>query len=266
MTRLASCVPLCLLLTACRPPSDPSDQPASAKSPTHDAEPSADQPAVQAHTQDQPPTATDAAHLARLNARYDDERDPETWAKRFEREGREVYDQQELILERLDLREGMRVADVGAGTGLFTLPLARQVGAKGHVFAVDVQPYMLEHIAERAKRAGLRNIETIKASQTASGLPADSVDLVFMCDAYHHIEAIGPYLASLHDALVPGGRLVVIDFDRSAAPAGSWIRDHIRADPSVFQAEIEAAGFDFLGSKAGLTQNVFLTFERPRSP
>lgn len=198
-----------------------------------------------------------------INAAYREQTDPRRWAKRFERPGREVHDRREAILSALELRSGMRVADVGAGTGLFSLALARAVGPEGRVFAVDLQAYFLDHIRGKASEAGLTNLETIQATQKTVGLPARSIDLAFFCDAYHHIDQPVAYMRTVHAALRPGGRVVVVDYRRVEGQSEAWMLEHIRADPATFRAEIESAGFRFVQEHEGLLrENFFFVFER----
>jgi len=196
----------------------------------------------------------------RINAEYQGKQ-AEDWQRRFEREGREVFDHRDAIVELLDLRAGMEVADVGAGSGLFTLAMARAVGPKGKVYAVDVQAYFLDAIAERARAAKLANVVTVTADQRASGLAADSIDLALLVDSYHHLEHPAAYLADLRRALRAGGRLVVIDYDRTGAHADGWMKDHVRADPGEFLREIEAAGFRLRERAALLRENFVYVLE-----
>jgi predicted methyltransferase len=199
-----------------------------------------------------------------INDDYVAQQNPERWAARFEREGREVFDHKDEIVAALGLRQGMAVADVGAGTGLFTLAIAESVGPRGKVYAVDVQAYFLDHIGQKAKKAKLENVVLVRARQDAVGLPAGSVDLVLMCDSYHHVEAPAAYLASLFAALRPGGRLVVVDYVAIEGQSEKWLLEHVRATPEAFRAEIESAGFRFLKAHEGvLKENFFFEFERP---
>jgi predicted methyltransferase len=199
-----------------------------------------------------------------VNDDYAKQTNPKRWAAQFEREGREAFDHRDEIIAALDLHEGMAVADVGAGTGLFTLALAQAVGPKGHVYAVDVQPYFLDHIGQKAKKAELHNVALVRARQDAVGLTEAAVDLVLMCDAYHHVEQPAAYLASLVAALRPGGRLVVIDYIAIEGQTKAWLLEHVRATPTVFRAEIESAGFRFVRAHEGLLkENFFFEFERP---
>lgn len=200
----------------------------------------------------------------KINEHYAENDDPERWAKRFERIGREVFDQREQIVAALGLRKGQRIADVGAGTGLLTVELARAVGEQGTVYAVDVQPNFLDHIAQRARKEGLSNVQLVRAQQDSAQLPEGSVQLVLMCDTYHHVEQPAAYLESLRKAIEPGGRLVVVDYRAVEGQSRAWIVDHVRATPEQFRAEIEGAGFRFVREHEGLLEeNFFYEFERP---
>ena len=140
--------------------------------------------------------------------------DVKGFIKKFESDDREVYAKRELIVASLGLKPGMAVADVGAGTGLFTRLFADKVGKKGRVYAVDIALRFLAHIAADAKKNGQTQIVTVEASQLSTNLPGQSVDLVFLCDVYHHLENPQKTLASIRQRLRPEGTLVVIDFDR----------------------------------------------------
>ncbi len=126
----------------------------------------------------------------------------------------------DAVVRALRLRRGEVVADVGAGPGYFALRLARAVGPRGHVFAVDPEPAVLEVLAERLARTRLRNVTPVLGSAGDPRLPAGRCDLVLVVNAYHHF-ADGPaFLERLAAALVPGGRLVNIDWDARETPKG----------------------------------------------
>ena len=130
----------------------------------------------------------------------------------LEREEREREERSDLLPRILDLREGMVVADVGAGTGYYARRFADQVGAKGKVYAVDVQPQMLKLLAETAKQSGFRNIEPVLGTATDTKLPKDSVDLAVMVDVYHELEFPFETLASIVGSLKPDGRVVFVEY------------------------------------------------------
>ena len=130
--------------------------------------------------------------------------DVKGFIKKFETEDREVFAERDEIVSSLGLKPGMSVADVGAGTGLFTRLFADKVGKTGRVYAVDIAPRFLAHIAAEAKKRGQSQVVTVQGSQTSTNLPRESVDLVFLCDVYHHLENPEKTLASIRQALKPG--------------------------------------------------------------
>lgn len=125
--------------------------------------------------------------LSSINAGYKDPNlQVEVWVDRLESEGREVFDFREEIIASTGLEPGQDVADVGAGTGLFQPLLAAAVGSEGTVYAVDIVPRFIEHIRTKAAEQNLTQITAILGDDRSTGLPASSVDVVFVCDTYHH--------------------------------------------------------------------------------
>jgi ubiquinone/menaquinone biosynthesis C-methylase UbiE len=185
------------------------------------------------------------------------------WLRRFESPGREVYDRRAAIEAAINLRAGMHVADIGAGTGLFTLPFARAVGPLGRVYAVDISRPFTENILRRTRAEGLANVQVVVNSQTDTGLPDGSIDLAFLCDTYHHFEQPRAMLAAIRRALRAGGVLVVIDFERREGQSPGWILGHVRAGKQQVIEEIEAAGFRLAADEALLKENFFLRFVKP---
>lgn len=184
------------------------------------------------------------------------------WVERFENEGREIFDQREKIVEITRVKPGMKVADVGAGSGLFTTLFAEAVGPKGTVYAVDIVGDFLKHIGARAKKAGLKNVKTVHCTDRSAKLPARSVDLVFLSDTYHHFEYPKNTMASIHQALRKGGELVVIDFIRIPGKSSDWVLNHVRAGKEEVIAEIEAVGFKKTEEHDFLKQNYILRFSK----
>lgn len=184
--------------------------------------------------------------------------------QRFEGESREIFSQRARIAGLLQLQEGMAVADVGAGTGLFTWMFATAVGNTGKVIAVDIAPRFIEHIQQQASAKGQSNVSAVLCTERSVELPAASVDLVFTCDTYHHFEYPASTLASIHRALRPGGTLVVVDFIREEGISRPWILDHVRAGQAVVTQEIEAAGFRLERVEATpfLRENYLLRFRK----
>jgi ubiquinone/menaquinone biosynthesis C-methylase UbiE len=187
--------------------------------------------------------------------------------KKFESNDREVYARRKEIVAALELKPAMAVADVGAGTGLFTRLIAEEVGQRGKVYAVDISPGFLKHIAADAAKRGQNQVVTVVGSQDSINLPQAAVDLVFLCDVYHHLERPEKNLASIRRALKDNGRLVVIDFDRVEGKSTEFVLKHVRASRDVFRSEIEAAGFRPLPAPKlpRLTETFFLRFEKTAS-
>lgn len=187
------------------------------------------------------------------------------YEQRFEGESREVFVHRGRVAALLQLRPGMAVADVGAGTGLFSLLFAPKVGPEGRVFAVDIAPKFVEHIRAAATARQLPQVEAVLCTERSVELPPASVDLVFICDTYHHFEYPQATLATIRSALRPGGELVILDFIREPGISREWILGHVRAGEAVVRQEIEAAGFTFVRREETpfLRENYVLRFARP---
>ena len=131
------------------------------------------------------------------------------WLERTEREKEE---EPAKLLKALELKEGMVVADVGAGSGYHAFRMAPLVGAKGKILAVDIQPEMLKLIAERAKKEKVANVETIESTADDPKLPVAAVDLIIMVDVYHELEFPYEMTEKMVAALKPGGRIAFVEF------------------------------------------------------
>ena len=185
------------------------------------------------------------------------------WTQKFETESREIFTQRDAIITACDLSPGQIVADVGAGSGLFTFLFAKKVGPTGKVIAVDILPEFLGEIKTIAQKNGLSNVETLVCTEDTVPLPEASVDVVFICDTYHHFEYPKTELASIHRALRKDGMLIVIDFIRIPGVSRPWILDHVRAGQEIVETEIAAAGFTKIDEKKGiLAENWFSRFRK----
>ncbi|TWT32693.1 class I SAM-dependent methyltransferase [Blastopirellula retiformator] len=217
-----------------------------------------------AGAQDKGPAAEQSVKPG-INEKFLDESlDVDRWVKQFEVESREVYHAREDVLKAAGVKPGMRIADVGAGSGFYTRLFSRAVGPKGWVYAVDISPKFLQHIGGSNAELGLHNITCVLGGERSIQLPPDSVDLIFICDTYHHFEYPQSTLASIHSALREDGVLVVIDFERIPGTSRKWTLDHVRAGKEVFQQEIEQAGFalDEAPKLDSLKENYLLKFRK----
>jgi hypothetical protein len=190
--------------------------------------------------------------------------DPQEFLGKFEVESREVFARRKEIVAACEIQPGQTVADIGAGTGLFTRMFADTVGKDGRVIAVDIAQKFLDHIQKTTREAGLRNVETVLCKADSTELPPGSVDVAFICDTYHHFEFPLKTMASLHRALKPGGRVILVDFRRVEGTSTDWVMNHVRAGQEVFEAEIAQSGFKKSHEERELLkENYFVVFEKP---
>jgi ubiquinone/menaquinone biosynthesis C-methylase UbiE len=128
------------------------------------------------------------------------------------RDTRQQEEDGQTMLEALAVKAGQTVCDMGCGNGFYTLELARLVGPRGKVLAVDIQPEMLSLLNQRARKAGLKNIEPILGTLIDPKLPADSLDLILLVDVYHEFSHPEHMLRAMRQSLKPTGRLVLVEF------------------------------------------------------
>ena len=210
-----------------------------------------------------PARAQDKSVKPGINKRFlDPELQVGEWVERFEREGREVYDHRNAILDGIGLKPGMSVADIGSGTGFFTRMLSARVGDKGKVIAVDIVPKFLARIEGFKKEEGLKNITTQLCTAKSTRLKKNSIDAAFICDSYHHFEFPKATMRSLRAALRPGGTIFLIDFKRIEGKSSDFIMNHVRAGQEVFTAEVEAAGFEKIDEPIDLKENYVVRFRK----
>lgn len=189
--------------------------------------------------------------------------DPKEFLGKFEVESREVFARRKEIVAACKIQPGQTVADIGAGTGLFTRMFSEAVGKDGRVIAVDIAQKFLNHIQEASRARGQQNVETVLCKADSTELPPDSVDVAFICDTYHHFEFPLKTMASLQRALKPGGRVILIDFRRIERTSSDWVMNHVRAGQEVFEAEIAQAGLKkVIEERELLKENYFVVFEK----
>jgi len=194
-------------------------------------------------------------------------RDPnvDEFIGKFEVESREVYLRRQEILAACEVKPGATVADVGAGTGLFTRLFSEAVGGDGHVISVDISQKFLDHIQATNRKLGLKNVDTLLCTADSTKLPENQIDLAYICDTYHHFEFPTKTMESLYRAMVPGGRLVLIDFRREEGKSTDWVMNHVRAGQSVFETEVTSVGFKKIADRSDvLKENYLVIFEKPK--
>ena len=181
------------------------------------------------------------------------------WLERPERERQERTD---LLIAGLILSDDFVVADIGAGTGFFTFPIAQRV-PQGKVFAVDIQPEMLARIARRKTLEKVVNVETVLGEQDDPKLPKNQIDLAFIVDAYHEFSFPREMGERLKESLRPGGQLVLVEY-RAEDPRVPIKRLHKMSEVQVKQ-EMAAIGLDWVRTDSYLPQQHVLVFQRPEA-
>ena len=199
------------------------------------------------------PALSERAHFT---ARVDgQQRSPEEYAKFLEGADRVTRMQVPRVVAALDLKPGMKVADVGSGSGLFTRPIAKAVAPGGIAYAVDIDAALLKIVERSAAEQHVPNIRIVQAAAADPALP-EPVDLAFICDTLHHIAQPGTYLQALRKYLKPGGRVAVIDF------SDTWPQGHESMRYSLEQLEgwMKAAGMSRVAEQAWLDNSFFVIY------
>jgi ubiquinone/menaquinone biosynthesis C-methylase UbiE len=142
-------------------------------------------------------------------------RKADEWVTTLEGPQRVATQKVDQVISKLNLKSGMIVADIGAGSGLFSRPLAKAVAPAGRVYAVDIQQDLLDYIDKRDKEEKIRNVQTVLGEFNDPKLPARNVDLAFINDVLHHIQNRAAYLKALASYMKPSGRVVIIEMDKS---------------------------------------------------
>lgn len=186
------------------------------------------------------------------------QRDPRQYQQTLENPERLSALQVDRVVATLGIAEGMRIADLGAGTGVFTIPLAKAAGKTGRVYAVDVDPGLLAIVNDKAKIASLPTVQTIVAGDVDPKIP-EPVDLIFICDTMHHLPNQSEYVKGLTKFLRPGGRVAVIDFLEGHWPAG---HESFTITPAQVDGWMNAAGFVRAEAHDFLATNFFHVYRQ----
>ena len=182
--------------------------------------------------------------------------DPKESALRFDDPARDMWQLPDRVISALDLKRGQIVADIGAGTGYFSVRLAKSK-ASPKVYAADIEPSMVRYLRERAAKEGLNNVIAVQASADEPNLP-EPVDLVLIVDTYHHIGDREAYFRRLAKSIKPGGQVVIIDF-KPDSPEGP--PREFRFPLEQFKSEMGKAGYKLTTQHNFLPRQEFLIFE-----
>jgi SAM-dependent methyltransferase len=179
--------------------------------------------------------------------------DAEAWSDHFEDPARDLWQLPDSVVSVLVDRDDLVVLDIGSATGYFPVRFARRL-AGGIVFGADIEPSMVFHLNDRARREGLDNLVSILAAPDDPHVPRD-VDLVFLCNTYHHIGDRLEYFTRLQQWLRPGGRVAIIDYreDSRRGPPHKLSRDHI-------VREMRSSGYELAEEHTFLPEQYLLVF------
>ena len=184
--------------------------------------------------------------------------DPKAYIAALEDPNRENYQKPNEVLDVLALKPGEVVADIGAGSGYFTVRFSNALKESGKVYAVDVSQDMIDYLNRRIQETNARNVTTVMAAPDDPRLPDASVDRIFICDTWHHIENRSQYLARLKKALRAGGQIIMIDFQKRDLPVGPPIEMKIAREDLI--REMESAGYHLVQEHTFLPYQYFLVF------
>ena len=184
--------------------------------------------------------------------------DPKAYIGALEDPKRDAYQKPHEVIHALNLKSGEVIADIGAGSGYFTFQLARHVGDKGKVYAVDVSPEMILHINRRIRELKANNVVTLLADPDDPLLPDRSVNRFFFSDSWHHIENQSKYLSLMKRMLKPSGEVVMIDFHKKELPVGPPMQMKIAREDLIKQ--LDGNGYRLTKEHAFLPYQYFLVF------
>ena len=181
-------------------------------------------------------------------------------AEWLERAERELEEEPDHALDALGSLSGLTVADVGAGSGYFTVRLAARTGPKGRVYATDLQPEMLKMLAARLARENVRNVTLVQGAVDDPKLPPNTIDLVLMVDVYHEFSEPQKMLRGIRAALKPGGRLALLEYRKEDPDVP--IRPEHKMSVGEVKLEIEAEGFTLTKIDPRLPRQHILIFSK----
>jgi ubiquinone/menaquinone biosynthesis C-methylase UbiE len=196
------------------------------------------------------------AHVDHMEHHFD----PKESAKSFDDPARDMWQLPDRVIAALNLKRGQIVADIGAGTGYFSVRLAKSETAP-KVYAVDIEPSMVNYLRERAAKESLHNMIAVQAAADRPNLP-EPVDVVLIVDTYHHIGDREAYFRNLAKSIKPNGRVAIIDF-KPDSPEGP--PTEFRFPQEKFKFEMSNAGYKLAAQHDFLPRQQFLIFELVQS-
>jgi ubiquinone/menaquinone biosynthesis C-methylase UbiE len=162
------------------------------------------------------------------------------------------------VIAALGLKNGEKIADIGAGSGYFAFRFARQVGSSGRVYAVDIDPDMILHMNKRVRDLKLTNVVTVLSAPDDPLLAENSIDRFFVCNTWHYLKNPPKYMGLIKRMLKPGGQLIIVDYKMKAAPAG--LPPEMKVPKREVMNQLETNGYKLIREHDFLPQQYFLVF------
>ncbi len=173
-----------------------------------------------------------------MTHRFDDIK---KWVKIFENPERDKWQKPDEVISNMNIKEGDVVVDIGAGTGYFTRRIALAAGRSGKALGIDIEPSMVKYMKKDARKLGIQNYDARLVKPDDPGLGSLSVDIIFICDTYHHFKNRVLYLKKLSKNLKDGGRIVIVDFYKKESSIGPPVKHKISKDKVI--EEFKEAGY-----------------------
>lgn len=195
--------------------------------------------------------------LTNVSAFQLEQRPAKDYIERMDRPGRVAGLRVDEVLEKLQLKPGDVVADIGSGSGVFSIPMARAIGPNGTLYAVDIDQEMIDFVGDRAKKAGLKNVRIVLGEYADPKLPVRDLDVAFFHRVLHMIELRQAYVNAVAKYLKPDGRIVIIEKEPEESNNWMWLR---RSDVDSWMAAI---GF-YPAERFGVFDDKwFVSYQRP---
>lgn len=172
--------------------------------------------------------------------------DTQRWARVFEDSARDEWQLPEKVIATMGLQPNHRIADIGSATGYFPVRFAR-IATQGKVYGIDIEPNMVDYLNQRAQKENLSNLISILGAPDDPKIP-EPVDIIFICDTYHHIQSRVTYFQQLKSSLRKPGKIVIVDFKKGELPVGP--PDKMKLAAEQVQEELTQAGYHLVQQTA----------------
>jgi len=187
-----------------------------------------------------------------------------SYITRFESPQRKKWQKPDLVVRKMNIKPGDRIADIGAGSGYFTRRFARIVGPKGLALGLDTEINMVRYMKRDIKKLKMKQYQVKKVGYNGHELKSNTFNIVFMCNVYHHISGRIQYFKRVSKSLKSTGRLVIVDFYKRKSPMGPPIHHRIRAEKVI--KELKEAGFILIKQENFLPYQYYLKFRKKNNP